>query len=59
MELLIQASRLRERHSFSYWDSLIVSAALTAKADVLYTEDMQHGMLIDGVLKITNPLINM
>ena len=57
IELLIQASRLREKHSFSYWDSLIVSAAQAAKADVLYTEDMQHGMVVNGVLRVTNPFI--
>lgn len=55
--VLTDASRLREAHSFSYWDSLIISAALASKVPVLYTEDMQHGRVIDGVLRIVNPFI--
>lgn len=37
---LVSASVLRESHSFSYWDSLIAMAALSANTDVLYSEDM-------------------
>lgn len=55
--LLLEASRLRERHSFSYWDSLIVAAALQAKATTLFSEDMQDGLLVDGTLRISNPFI--
>jgi predicted nucleic acid-binding protein len=51
------ASELRERHSFSYWDSLIVAAALDAGCVTLYSEDMQHGQAIDGRLTILNPFV--
>ncbi len=37
------APSLRTRYSFSYWDSLIVAAALDAGCSTLYSEDMQHG----------------
>lgn len=53
--LLLEASRLRERHSFSYWDSLIVAAALESKAATLFSEDMQDGLVVDGALTISNP----
>ncbi|WP_420629954.1 PIN domain-containing protein [Candidatus Leptofilum sp.] len=53
--ILITASALRQRHSLSYWDSLIVAAALFADASVLYSEDMQDGLVIDGRLTIKNP----
>jgi predicted nucleic acid-binding protein len=36
------------------WDALIVESSLRAKAEVLYTEDLQHGQVIDG-LRIENP----
>ena len=42
--------------SFSFWDSLIVSAALDAGCSTLYSEDMQHGQVVDGRLAIVNPL---
>ena len=48
------ASNLRQRYHFSYWDSLIVAAALQANCGVLYTEDLHHGLRIDS-LEIVNP----
>ena len=43
---------------FSFWDALIVEAALAAKCQVLYSEDMQHGFVVDGLLTITNPFLS-
>lgn len=40
---------LRTRYGFSFYDSLIVAAALEAGCKVLYSEDLQHGQRIDGV----------
>ena len=54
----VLASKLRERYAFSYWDSLIVAAALDAGCDMLFSEDMQHGQNIDGRLMITNPFFD-
>lgn len=53
--ILTSASDLRDRYNFSYWDSLIVSSALAAKADVLYSEDMHHGLIVESQLEIINP----
>jgi predicted nucleic acid-binding protein len=47
----IQASR---RYGFSFWDALIVQAALQGGAEVLYTEDLQHGQDIEG-MRIVHP----
>ena len=40
----------------SFYDALIVAAALEAGCDTLLTEDMQHGRVIQG-LTISNPLL--
>jgi predicted nucleic acid-binding protein len=53
----IQASYLREKLSISYWDSLIVAAALCAGCEVLYTEDLQHGQVIEGQVRVVNPFL--
>ena len=45
---------LVERFKFSIYDALIVAAAQLANCTVLYTEDLQHGQVIDG-LAICNP----
>ena len=43
--MLVEASKLRERYSLSFWDSQIVASALQAGTPILYTEDMQHGLV--------------
>ncbi|MFI5201738.1 MAG: PIN domain-containing protein [Candidatus Kapaibacterium sp.] len=52
---MIRASSLRERYNFSYWDSFIVLAALESNCSILYSEDMQDGLVVDGTLTIRNP----
>lgn len=46
---------ITERYGFSFYDSLIVAAALQAQCDTLYTEDLQDGQVIAGSLRIVNP----
>ena len=45
---------LQTRYTFSFYDSLIVAAALDAGCKTLYSEDLQHGQQIEGVT-ITDP----
>ena len=45
------------KYGFSHWDSLIVASAIEAGCNILYSEDLQHGQLINGKLKIVNPFI--
>ena len=51
------AISLQGRYGFSFYDSLIVAAALEAGCTRLYSEDMQHGQQIQR-LTILNPFIN-
>ena len=55
--LLQRATDLRSNFNFSYWDSLIVAAALMSDAKTLYTEDMHNGLVIDKALTLVNPFI--
>ena len=48
------AMRLCERYGFSVYDAMIVASALEADCKTLYTEDLHHGQVIDG-LRIENP----
>jgi predicted nucleic acid-binding protein len=48
---------LAERYGLSVYDAMIVSAGMVAGCDQLYSEDMQHGLLIEGQLRICNPFI--
>lgn len=52
-----KALDIRERYSFSWYDSLIVATAIESGCDTLYSEDMQNGQEIEGRLRIVNPFI--
>ena len=54
-KVMLDASQLRTKYSFSYFDSLIVSAALETGSTLLYSEDMHNGLIIEGQLTIVNP----
>ena len=48
---------IAKRFKVAWYDALIVAAALNAGCSALYTEDMHHGLVIDGQLTITNPFL--
>jgi predicted nucleic acid-binding protein len=54
-KIMLKASGLREKYFVSFWDSLVISAAIEAKCTALYSEDMQHNQVIEKKLKIINP----
>jgi predicted nucleic acid-binding protein len=54
IELIRLAIRRSDLSVVNYYDALILEAALRANADVLYSEDMQHGFQL-GNLQVINP----
>jgi predicted nucleic acid-binding protein len=50
---------LAERYNLAIYDAMIAASALDANCDTLWSEDMQHGMVIDGRLRIVNPFREM
>lgn len=56
LALFNQALAVHHRYKLSWYDSLIVAAALKAECTTLYTEDLQHGQHF-GDLVITNPFL--
>jgi len=46
---------LAERYQLSVYDSMIVSAALSAECDTLLSQHLQDGLLINGQLRVLNP----
>jgi len=53
---LMAAMELEQRYQLQWWGALILEAALRAKADVLYSEDFQHGQNF-GTLAVVNPFL--
>lgn len=56
-ELLLQAAELQQRLRISYWDALVVQAALQSGCTTLFTEDLHHGLRVDG-LEVVNPFLS-
>ena len=46
-----------EKYDFQVFDGIIIAAALEADCDILYSEDMQDGQIIEDKLKIVNPFM--
>ena len=55
IEMHADALRIAERHGYAFFDALIIAAALRAECTILFSEDMQDGMMVDGKLRIVNP----
>jgi len=53
-DTVFRALDIAERYGFSFYDSLIVAAALESQCTTLYSEDMQHNQHIEN-LTIKNP----
>jgi len=54
IDLYSQALTIAEKRKYSFYDSLIISAAIYGKCGILYSEDLQHGQIIQK-LTIKNP----
>ncbi|NGO63642.1 PIN domain-containing protein [Rhizobium daejeonense] len=48
---------IAERYRLSFYDSLMLSAACLAGCPSCLSEDMQHGLLIEGGTTVANPFI--
>jgi len=51
------AQNLIVKYDFQIFDSIIVAAALEANCDILYSEDMHNGLVVENTLKILNPFV--
>ena len=54
LRLFRSSLNIQSRYQFSFYDSLIVAAALEAGCKTLYSEDLRHGQQVEGVT-IANP----
>ena len=55
-ELMTGAIDLHALHSFSFYDALILKAAIVSGCQQLLSEDMQHGVTYGGA-RIVNPFM--
>ncbi|MFP5041748.1 PIN domain-containing protein [Parasediminibacterium sp. JCM 36343] len=52
---IANACNIAHQYKTSFYDSLIIAAALESNCTILYSEDMHDRLIIDGTLTIMNP----
>lgn len=52
---ILHAVEISIKTQFSFWDSLIIAAAISEDCAILYTEDLNSGQLVEGIV-LENPL---
>lgn len=57
VEIHDRARHIAQRHQLSFYDACIVSAAVTAGCQTLYSEDMSHGQILEDSLTLRNPFV--
>lgn len=49
------AKALLAKYHLQIFDAMIVASALESNCSILYSEDMQHGLVVESKLRILNP----
>jgi len=52
---LLFAAELVKQYKFQLFDAIIVAAAIEEQCGILYSEDMQHKLVVNNKLTILNP----
>jgi predicted nucleic acid-binding protein len=56
-DTVLSALELHEKYRYSYYDSLMLATALECRCNVLLSEDMHDGQIIEDTLKIQNVFV--
>jgi predicted nucleic acid-binding protein len=59
LNTLDQTLKIAETYGFSFWDSMMVAAALNNHCSILYSEDLHHNQVVEGRLQIVNPFTDL
>jgi predicted nucleic acid-binding protein len=54
---LLFAAALVKKYNFRLFDAVIVAASIEGHCAILYSEDMQHGLIVEKNLTIINPFL--
>jgi len=58
MQTINIAWKMGEKYAYSYYDSLVIASALENDCTIFYSEDLQHGQVIENRLRIENPFLS-
>ena len=55
LQTQLKAIKIKERYQLQFYDSMILATALENGCNIIYSEDMQNGQIIEKQLTIINP----
>ena len=55
MATIVHALSIIQRYKVSFFDGLMIAAALECGCSLMYSEDMHHNCLVEDSLRIVNP----
>ena len=55
LQTQLKAIKIKERYKLQFYDSMILATALENGCNIIYSEDMQNGQIIENQLTIINP----
>lgn len=55
-EFILKAIEIHRRYRYSFWDSMIIQAAIKGNANFLLSEDLSNDQIIEGV-RVKNPFL--
>ena len=58
MDTVLESFRVYERYGFSHWDCLIAASAIESDCEILFTEDLSDGQILNGTLRVINPFLH-
>lgn len=58
LEAQLKGIEIKEKYKLQFYDSMILATALENGCNIVYSEDMQHGQIIENSLTIINPFEN-
>jgi predicted nucleic acid-binding protein len=57
-ETILKSCKIAHRYKFSFYDSLIIAAAIECGCTILYSEDLKHQQIINKSITIVNPFLS-
>ena len=54
---LKSARSLMSKYDFQLFDSIVIASALEANCEILFSEDLHHGLLVENRMKLVNPFV--
>ena len=57
VNVIKSAEQIQHRYKLQIFDSIIIASSIAAGCEILYSEDMQHNLVINEKLTIINPFI--